>query len=178
MSPIDVQREVFKRVARVMLEQFGDRVEASVATASLSVAVGSASVDVEVRPWRDDALIVIRAELITGARLEHALYDFLLHENHTLDLGAFSINGAGSVVFGHNILGSTFETRDLRASLWSVMNVADQYDDRIQQHWGGLRAVDRNLSQEIHVDRRAGTIDETLQFSSHGARGGRRNTNS
>ncbi len=163
----DVQREVYKRVARVMLEQFGDRVEASMDVAVLSVAVGSASVDVSVRPWRDDALIAVRSVLITGVRLEHALYDFLLHENNKLDVGAFGIGDRGEVVFSHTILGSTCESRDLRASVWSVMNVADQYDDRIQEHWGGQCAIDRKLAQqvEVQVDRTACTVDETVQFS-------------
>lgn len=159
----DVQRQVYKRIARIMLEQFGDRVEASVDNATLTVEVGSASTDVCVRAWRDDALIDIRAVLITGARLEHTLFDFLLRENSKLDLGGFAIGPKGEVLFRHSILGSTCDTRDLRASVWTVMNVADQYDDRMQRQWGGLRASDRKTYQQIAVDHHANTVDETVQ---------------
>ncbi len=161
----DVQREVYKRVARLMLEQFGDRVEASVDSAKLSVAVGSASVDVSVRPWRDDALILVRSVLLTGARIEMGLLDFLLHENDKMDLGAFALGDRGEVLFQHTVLGSTAETRDVRAAVWSVMNVADQYDDRIQEHWGGMRALDRAVAAQVHVERGASTVDETVQFA-------------
>lgn len=168
----DGQRDAYKAVARALLRTFGDAVEASLEAPAFSLASGSARVEVGVMPWRDTALIKIRALLIENARVDFDLLDFLLRENQQLDLGGFALDGAGGVFFQHTILGSGVSEDVVRTSVQTVMLVADQYDDRIQQRWGGRRSVDtsprtqgfRPRKLQVKAQTGADTCDETLQF--------------
>ena len=162
----EAQSAVFRNVARVLLTQYGDKVEANVAEGQLSIDVGSATVDISISPWRDDAVIQCKATLLVGARFDKEMFEFLLGENASMDFGAFEIGPRASIIFRANLLGTTATERDIRAVVWTVMNVADQYDDRLQARWGGLRASDRKRFAQVQVEASTNDFDETIQFDS------------
>ncbi len=163
----EAHRVAYKNVARLMISLFGDNCEASMERSEFSVDVGTARIDVLVSAWRDDALVTVRSIVVRRPRLDFDLMEFLLHENTTFDMGAFGITRAGDVEFKHALLGTNCSEDDLRLSVWSVMHVADQYDDRIKQRWGGFRAIDKSDTVKVadgHLG--AGSLeDETVQFS-------------
>jgi type III secretion system-like peptide-binding chaperone len=70
------------------------------------------------------------------------LFQFLLRRNREEVLGAFSLGENGNVYFEHSLLGSTLQKEELRATLYAVTRTADEYDDRIVNRWGGLRACE------------------------------------
>ena len=105
--------------------------------------MGSAWVEVAVRPWKEDTVINVSSNVVSGAKVDRELLQFLLNENDDLVFGAFSMNGAGDIIFQHTIVGPTCDPEELQASVDAVLEVADEYDDRIVEKWGGQRALDK-----------------------------------
>jgi len=162
----EIQANAFRQVARILLTQYGDQVEANIQSAQLALEAGTAALDISVIPWRDDAIIRCSATLVVGSRIDGELLEFLLQENASMDFGAFELGERSSIIFRANLLGSTASERDIRAVVWTVISVADQYDDRIQARWGGLRAADRKKFAKVKVEAGTNDFDETIQFDS------------
>jgi len=57
------------------------------------------------------------------------------------------LNEAGDVLFQHTIVGSTCDPAELEASVREVLEIADDYDDKIVSRWGGQRELDRAPSE-------------------------------
>jgi hypothetical protein len=106
--------------------------------------MGSALVEVLVFPWDgDDAIINTRSYVVVGAELKPDLMRYLLEENAKMIFGAFGISPDSEILFEHSIVGSTCDMKELEASVKAVMEIADEYDDKIVDRWGGKRALDR-----------------------------------
>jgi hypothetical protein len=106
--------------------------------------MGSALVEVFVFPWgTDEAIINTRSYVVTGTELTPDLMRFLLRENSNMRFGAFGIDDNGDVLFEHTIVGSTCDKIELESSVNAVLEIADDYDDKIVERWGGMRALDR-----------------------------------
>jgi len=56
---------------------------------------------------------------------------------------ASGIDENGDIVFEHTIVGSTCDKKELESSVAAVLEVSDDYDDKIVERWGGKRALDR-----------------------------------
>ncbi|MGK7891000.1 MAG: YbjN domain-containing protein [Leptolyngbyaceae cyanobacterium] len=109
-----------------------------------SLFMGSALAEVHIYPWGDDDSVVnISSLVVSGADLSCDLQTFLLQENDQLRFGAFALNEAGDVLFQHTIVGSTCDPTELEASVREVLEIADDYDDKIVARWGGQRELDR-----------------------------------
>ena len=106
--------------------------------------MGSAWVEIRILPWNEDTVINIRSTVVSGAHLTPELLHFLLRQNAQLLFGAFSLSADDNIQFEHTIVGSTCDVEELQASVLTVLDVADHYDDRIVARWGGERALDRS----------------------------------
>jgi hypothetical protein len=168
------QKDCYKQCARIMVAVFGDAVQASMDAPEFSVAAGSARVDVIVTPWRDTAIVAAMAVVVQKPAIDYDLRAFLLAENLQFDLGGFGINQQGDVVFKHATIGTALSEDSLRASVQTVMLIADQYDDRIQARWGGQRATDSRPSRpqphrrqlRVKMQTGADAVDETVKYDS------------
>ncbi len=110
----------------------------------ISLFMGSALVEIFVFPWGDDeAIINTRSYVVTDVELQPNLMEFLLRENSKMRFGAFGIDENDNIIFEHTIVGSTCDKPELEASVKAVLKVADEYDDKIVEQWGGQRAMDR-----------------------------------
>ena len=164
----EAHQAAYKHVARLMITLFGDKVEASMERTEFTVGLGSARVDVTVAPWRDDAMVTVGAVVLVQPRVDFDLMEFLLHENADFDIGSFGLSRGGNLVLRHGIMARSCDEQTLKTVVWTLMRMADQYDDRIQQRWGGQRAIDR--PRTVSVVRTsdpggASLADETVQFS-------------
>ncbi|MDX2255013.1 MAG: YbjN domain-containing protein [Pseudanabaenaceae cyanobacterium bins.39] len=110
----------------------------------VGIFVGSALVEVLIYPWDgNDAVINVRSYVVVGANLQPDLMRYLLEENAKMVFGAFGISSDNEILFEHSIVGSTCDKKELEASVKAVMQIADDYDDKIVDRWGGKRALDR-----------------------------------
>jgi len=138
------QKACYDKVASWMKELFGELVLMRGDAPIMGVMMGSAFAQVAVQPWGDDnATIVTRAYLVTGAELTPDLMRYLLRENADMRFGAFGVDQDGDILFEHSIVGSSCDKGELKASVLAVLATADKYDDEIVARWGGERMLDR-----------------------------------
>lgn len=115
---------------------------------------GSAYVMINVVPWgRDKAMLRTTAQLVKGCRMTGDLATQLLELNSHLRFGAFAWDSQDNIVlFTHTILGgTTLDPDELIATLSDVALIADEYDDKLMQKYGGQRMLD--LLEEAAMER-------------------------
>ncbi|MBI4512048.1 MAG: YbjN domain-containing protein [Deltaproteobacteria bacterium] len=118
------------------------------------VRQGSTYVMINIVSWGPDrALVCCVAQLVKGVKLDPELAKKLLELNAHLRFGAFAYEPDGDVIlFLHSILGGeTLNREELLATVKDVAVVADDYDDRIRQKYGGQTMKD--LLEEAALER-------------------------
>jgi hypothetical protein len=139
----DTQKAVYEKVGQYMKELFGEMTSVRDDYPAYYLRMGSAVVQAFVLSWGDtDAMINVRAYVVMGAEKTQEMLEFLLRENYDMRFGAFGLDKSGDVTFEHNIVGSTCDKNELKASIMAVVGTADRYDDQIVSRWGGKRASD------------------------------------
>jgi hypothetical protein len=115
---------------------------------------GSAYVMISVVPWGDNkAMVRCTSQLVKGVDVDGPLAKQLLELNGHLRFGAFAWDPAEhTVLFSHTILGgTTLDPEELMATLRDVALIADEYDDKLMQKYGGQRMID--LLEEAAMER-------------------------
>ena len=115
---------------------------------------GSAYVMIAVVPWGDNrAMVRCTAQLVKGVDVDGPLAKQLLELNGHLRFGAFAWDPANeTVLFTHTILGgTTLDPEELVATLHDVALIADEYDDKLMDKYGGQRMLD--LLEEAALER-------------------------
>lgn len=140
------QEACYNRVMPWMQELFGAFALEFEDYPRVGIAVGSAFAVVSIHPFGDDeATVATRAYVVTGARFDEHLFEWLLHQNDEMRFGSFGIDDDNDIFFKHSLLGTTLDKDELKSSVLSVVMTADSCDDPIIQRWGGKRALDRLL---------------------------------
>ena len=130
------------------------------------VKQGSSYVMINVVPWGEDRAVVrCVAQLVKGVRMESALAMQLLSLNSVLRFGAFSYVKEGELVlFLHSILGGqTLDPDELVATIRDVALIADDWDDKIIEHYGGQRMQD--LLEETALSRILSTEPDAFSWN-------------
>ena len=141
LSPI--HQQTLDKISGWIQEQFSHVPHEPLDEPGFGLFMGSAWVEVKVQPWKEDTIINVSSSVVSGAKVDLDLLQFLLQENDELVFGAFSMDEVGTIRFQHTIVGSTCDREELQASVEAVLEVADDYDDRIVDKWGGQRALDK-----------------------------------
>jgi len=149
----EAQRLAYERVRSFMEQEWG-RFGSHPTQPYFALDRGSARAVVRIDPWHErDAIVRVISWVVTGARTnDPTLLRFLLDCNHTALFGAFGLDPEGDVFFTHSMVGATLDREELVASVESVLEIADQYDDEIQRRWGGMRALDSLVADEPTAD--------------------------
>ena len=135
--------ETYEKVKTYVRELFGEMARVRPEKPIFIMPVGSTLNHIAILPWGDDdAVVCIRAYVVTGADLNEDLLMFLLRKNDSMRFGAFGVDRDGDIFFEHTIVGSTLDKEKLRASTLAVGTTADRYDEEIVGRWGGMRALD------------------------------------
>ncbi len=138
------QQECYEKIAPWMKELFGDFCVAREDAPVFGVMVESALAQVGVSPWSTDrATITTRSYVVTEVELTPDLMSFLLHENDRMRFGAFGVDKDDNIFFEHTILGDSVDKEELKSSVTAVSLIANHYDDRIVERWGGQRMIER-----------------------------------
>lgn len=140
----DLVRITYERVRGYLREIFGDDFTEHDEHPVFGVVKGSALATIFIAPWGDnETVIMVRSYVIKNAQITPELMQFLLLENNDFRFGAFGIDREGNIFISHNIVGSTCDMAELKASVLAILTISDKYDDIIQSRWGGERALDR-----------------------------------
>ena len=139
----DAQKECYYQILDWMDELFGDYPWEKLDEPGFGLFLGSAWVEVLISPWEEDETVIkTQSKVVIDAKITPELMSFLLEANSEMMFGAFSVNKAGEILFSHSIVGSTCDPEELEASVLAVLEVSDDYDDKIIRTWGGKRALD------------------------------------
>lgn len=109
------------------------------------VKQGSCYVMITVVPWgKDGAVVRCVSQLVRGVSMTERLAVYLLRLNAVLRFGAFAyVKEDDLVLFLHNILGGeSLDEQELLATVRDVALIADEWDDKIIEHYGGQRMQD------------------------------------
>ena len=140
----ETQKKTYEKVAQILKDEFGKSAQARDDSPAFLLNKGSAYVQVTVSPIGDHfSCVRAHSWVVTGAENTPELLQFLLKENLNMRFGAFCVDDVGDICFTHAILGESLDAPALMYSLGAVAGVADDYDDKIVQRFGGQRAVDR-----------------------------------
>ena len=139
------QKACYEKVVPWLKEIFGHFMVTRDDKPMVGVAVGSAFAQVAVLPWGDDdATVTTRAYVVTGVEATPDLMKYLLQKNtDTMMFGAFGLDHEGDIVLEHTLICSSCDKEELKASVMSVVTMADKYDDEIVARWGGVKALDK-----------------------------------
>jgi hypothetical protein len=116
------------------------------------VKQGSSLVMISVHPWKEEHVVIrLTAQLVQGVTMSSELALELLEMNATLRFGAFAFVPAGDVVaFVHTLLDRALsDEREFRATLAAFALIADEYDNRIADRYGGSTMADLLEEQTI-----------------------------
>jgi hypothetical protein len=126
---------------------------------------GSSYVMVNIVPFGEErALVRCAAQLVKGVNMEERLAVELLHLNAQLRFGAFGYDPDNRLVmFLHTILGGpTLDADELLATLTDVAIIADEYDDKIIEKYGGQTM--RELLEEAAMNSILDADPSTFEF--------------
>ena len=130
------------------------------------VKQGSSYVMINVVPWGEDrALVRCVAQLVKGVTMDAGLAEQLLSLNAVLRFGAFAYVKEGALVlFLHSILGGeTLDDAELVSTVRDVALIADDWDDKIIEKFGGQRMKD--LLEESALARVLNEEPDTFSWS-------------
>lgn len=136
------QAECYQKIDGWIEELFSDYPWEKLDEPGFNIFLGSAWVEVRVYPWGEDSIINTSSTVVIGAELRPDLLEFLLRTNAKMQFGGFSLDAEGNILFEHSIVGSTCDQNELEESVLAVLEVADDYDDKIVAGWGGKRGLD------------------------------------
>ena len=140
------QRACYERVAGLLRELYGEGLMVDATTPSFGVRVGSAWVNVWVRPGAAGGPVVItRAWLVTGTDLTPDFLHHLLSEAAKPAFAAYGLDAGDDVYLEHSLPGEGVTLPQVRASVEAVAAEADRADDMIVARFGGIRMTDKRV---------------------------------
>lgn len=139
------QEDVYKQVKR-FLDELVDEHFDDAEHCDFYLKFGSTVLEISIKPYEEDnAVVEILAYCVHGVEPTHELCRELLALNSNVPLGAFSVVGR-DIFFSHAFLGRKLQAEQLIASLSSVAAIADEYDEKIVERFGGETALERLTS--------------------------------
>ena len=138
----EIHEETFQKVEEYLGELF-DEPYLDPEGGHFYVRFGTTVLEISVEAYGgEEAMVTIMSYCVQDVELEEELLTGLLELNHQLPFGSFSMVG-NDIFFSHSLFGRNLEPRDLLRAVTSVAEVADDYDDRIVERYGGQTALEK-----------------------------------
>jgi hypothetical protein len=137
-----VQEEVFHKLKEYLGELF-DEPYYDPENDHFYVRYGTTVLEISVEPYgAEEAVVTIMSYCVQDVEVEEELLVGLLELNHELTCGHFSLVGT-DIFFAHKMFGKSLDARDLLRAITAVATLADDYDDRLVERYGGQTALER-----------------------------------
>jgi type III secretion system-like peptide-binding chaperone len=137
-----LQEETFHKLKEYLSELF-DEPYYDPENNHFYVRYGTTVLEISVEPYGEEESVVgIMSYCVQDVEVEEELLVGLLELNHQLTCGHFSLVGT-DIFFAHTLFGKNLDARDLLRAITAVATLADDYDDRIVQRYGGQTALER-----------------------------------
>ncbi len=133
----EVYRQVKSYLGELVDEYFDDAEHCD-----FYLKYGSTVLEISIDPYEeDDAVIEVLAFCVQGVEPSFEMMRELLRLNSQVPLGAFSLVGK-DIFFSHSFLGRRMSPEQFIASLDSVANISDEYDEKLVAQYGGETALE------------------------------------
>jgi hypothetical protein len=137
-----VQEEVFHKLKEYLGELF-DEPYYDPENDHFYVRYGTTVLEISVEPYEtEEAVVTIMSYCVQDVEVEEELLVGLLELNHQVSCGHFSLVGT-DIFFAHSLFGRSLDARDLLRAITAVATLADDYDDRLVERYGGQTALER-----------------------------------
>ena len=145
------QERVYRQV-KTLLDELVDEHFDDGAHCDFYLKYGSTVVEISVKPYEEeDAVVEVLAYCVQGVDSTPELMQELLRLNTEIPIGAFSMVN-NDVYYSHSFFARTLPADQLIASLNSVASIADLWDEKIIERYGGQTALDRLRSFSRDLD--------------------------
>lgn len=96
-----------------------------------SFSFGTVSVNIIVRPWHaDDVLVDVFCYLAEEVELSAEQMEEMLRMNATIPFGSFGISMENSIKFSYTLAGKNMDLNEFSAAVQNIAAIADQYDEQ------------------------------------------------
>lgn len=138
----EVQEQTFYRVEEYLRELF-DEPYHEPETDHFYVRYGTTVLEISVEPYGpEEAVVTVMSYCVQDVEVSEELLLGLLELNHTLLFGSFSLVGS-DIFFAYSLFGHSLQRRNLLGAIAAVATLADDYDDRIVEKYGGQTALEK-----------------------------------
>jgi len=131
------------RVGRMLA---GAGVQANVTENGYRIFYGSTAVAVNIVDQKERVLVHLVAPLVLGVPNTPELAYWVAVEGQQMYFGAASLRpqegGLADVFLEHTLLGDYLDEDELHTAIGAVLSTANDWDDELQQRFGGMRVED------------------------------------
>ena len=146
--------QTMMKVQRLITVGMGYNVQLSGESLSVFFTDDSTSVRLRVESWGNDSegepetLVVITSMILRGVKPSLALYEWVARKGGSKWFGHVEVYddddepGAVWLLCSHTLLGDYLDEKELQHAMHFVLGSANQWDDELQQQFGGKRQID------------------------------------
>lgn len=96
-----------------------------------SFSFGTVSVNIVVRPWHtEDVLVDVFCYIAEDKELSATQMEELLRMNATIPFGSFGLSMENSIKFSYTLAGKNMDLNEFSAAVQNIAAIADQYDEQ------------------------------------------------
>jgi hypothetical protein len=150
MATVD---QTMMKVQRILTGPMGLRVTLAGDTFTVQFTDVSTAVNIRVQEWTKDkegdprSLVLIHSMILRGAKASPALFEWVARNGGSRWFGHIEVfdgeqPGTVNLIMSHTLLGDFLDEKELETGMWAVLGAADEWDDQLQQQFGGKRWAD------------------------------------
>jgi len=96
-----------------------------------SFSFGTITVNIIVRPWHsDDVLVDVFSYITEEGEIDADHLEELLRMNATIPFGSFGLSMENAVKFSYTLAGKNMDLNEFSAAVQNIAAIADQYDEQ------------------------------------------------
>jgi len=134
-------RSTYERVVKYAVDLYGDSVSIDPRVPLVFVQHGSAVASLSINPIGIHSSVVDFYCLVAReVESTPELLKWLLQQNYRSRFGALSLDGDGDIVLKHGLVGDTLSNEEMRIVIGLLVDLADEFDDKITEKFGGFTA--------------------------------------
>jgi adenylate cyclase len=145
--------QTMMKVQRIMTGPMGLKVMVHGDQFRITFHNSSTYLMVRVVEWgTDDAgeprtLVLVSAPILRDLSQTPELFEWVARQGGSRWFGHVEVHGSDesdnvSLLFSHTLLGDYLDQPELETAMWGILSVADNWDDELQQRFGGKRTTD------------------------------------
>jgi len=146
--------QTMMKVQRIMTGPMGLNVMLQEDRFRVSFQDNSTFLSIRVSDWGKNedgesrTLVLVTAPILLGVEPTPELFEWVAREGGSRWFGHVEVHETDesdrvNLIFSHTLLGDFLDKPELETAMWSLLTVANGWDDELQPRFGGKRATDQ-----------------------------------